>query len=223
MIGGLTPLSTSDYPGHLSAVVFCQGCPWRCGYCQNAHLVESSASPNLKWRTVLDFLERRIGLLDAVVFSGGEPTLQRTLPGAMKAVRAMGFRVGLHTSGAYPQRLASVLPLIDWIGLDIKAPFDAYESVTNAPGSGSRAKSSARLVMESGVDYEFRTTMHPTRLDGAKILTLAKELVEMGAKRYRVQEFRPKGCLDETLLGRAATSMTEAISEEINALFPNSN
>ena len=75
-IGGLTPLSTTDYPGQLAAAVFCQGCPWRCGYCHNPHLIPATVKQGIDWVEVMRFLERRRGLLDAVVFSGGEPTLQ---------------------------------------------------------------------------------------------------------------------------------------------------
>ena len=83
-VGGLVPLSTTDYPDHLSAVVFCQGCPWRCAYCHNPHLLPRRSDSEIAWPDVLAFLDRRRGLLDAVVFSGGEPTLQRALPDAMR-------------------------------------------------------------------------------------------------------------------------------------------
>ena len=89
-IGGFVPFSATDYPDHLSAVVFCQGCPWRCGYCHNVHLQPATNATELAWNSILSFLERRRGLLDAVVFSGGEPTLQHALAGAMRAVKALG-------------------------------------------------------------------------------------------------------------------------------------
>lgn len=101
-IGGLTPLTTIDFPGRLAAVVFCQGCPWRCGYCQNAHLIPPSAEKRVPWADVLAFLERRRGLLEGVVFSGGEPTLQAGLPEALRQVRDLGFATGLHTAGPSP-------------------------------------------------------------------------------------------------------------------------
>src|SRR5690242_19840999 len=126
-IGGFVPFSATDYPDHLCAVVFCQGCPWRCGYCHNAHLQAAAARTSIRWQDVLVFLGTRRGLLDAVVFSGGEPTMQRALPDAMREVKAQGFKVGLHTAGIYPRKLAMLLPLVDWTGLDVKAPFDRYE------------------------------------------------------------------------------------------------
>ena len=91
-VGGLVPFTTTDYPGKLAAVVFAQGCPWRCGYCHNPHLLAPRGGAELAWDGVLDWLDRRQGLLDAVVFSGGEATAQAALAGAVHAVRAKGFR-----------------------------------------------------------------------------------------------------------------------------------
>jgi len=115
VVGGLTPLSTVDWPGELAAVVFCQGCAWSCPYCHNANLrpVKPGERP---WAEVLAWLETRQGLLDAVVFSGGEPLLQHGLPQALETVRSLGFKAGLHTSGLDPAALARVLPRVDWVG-----------------------------------------------------------------------------------------------------------
>ena len=101
-VGGLTPLTTIDYPDNLSAVVFCQGCPLRCRYCHNAELLPRRGATHIAWRDILYFLRQRQGLLDAVVFSGGEPTQQRGLADAIDEVRALGFKIGLHTAGIYP-------------------------------------------------------------------------------------------------------------------------
>lgn len=120
-VGGFVPFTSTDYPDALSAVVFCQGCPWRCGYCHNPHLIPARADVHHDFDAILAWLASRRGLLDAVVFSGGEPTAQPGLVHAMQQVRRLGFLVGLHTSGAYPRRLADALPLTDWVGLDVKA------------------------------------------------------------------------------------------------------
>ena len=192
-IGGLTPFTSIDYPDHLAAVLFCQGCTWRCGYCHNRHLLATGVSGAITWEEVLAFLDRRRGLLDAVVFSGGEPTLQPWLRQAVREVRNMGFLVGLHTAGAFPERLKELLPYLDWVGMDIKAPFAEYELITGVPGSGREAEASARILHESGLPYEFRTTLHPLLTDegGRRILHLAHILQSMGAKRFAVQQLRP--------------------------------
>jgi pyruvate formate lyase activating enzyme len=198
-VGGLTPLSTTDWPGQLAAVVFCQGCPWRCGYCHNPDLIPARGEHEIPWDDVLAFLHRRRGLLDAVVFSGGEPTAQAGLADAMRAVRALGFRIGLHSGGAYPRRLAEVLPLVDWVGLDAKAPFADYARITGIAGSGDPARQSLDLVLASGVDAEIRTTVHPTLLADAEVIALTRDLSARGVKQHVVQAFRGQGCEDDTL------------------------
>lgn len=189
-IGGLMPLTTIDFPGRLAAVVFCQGCPWRCGYCHNPELQVRACETGLRWADTLKFLHRRQGLLDGVVFSGGEPTLQSGLVDAVRAVKAMGYQVGLHTAGPYPNRLARLLPWLDWVGMDVKMPFERYESVTGVPGSGARALASARRVLNSGIAYEFRTTVDCGLLQGDTLWTLARSLAKLGVRNYVLQECR---------------------------------
>ncbi len=203
-VGGLTPLSSTDWPGQLAAVVFCQGCPWRCGYCHNPDLIPAQAETELAWDDVMALLRRRQGLLDAVVFSGGEPTLQADLAEAMRDVRALGFKIGLHTGGMYPKRLDAVLPLVDWVGLDVKAPFANYAAITGVEGSGARAREGLERVLASGTDYEVRTTVHPAMLNDDALAGLARDLAERGVKRYVLQAFRPQGCRDADLCGKAA-------------------
>ena len=199
-VGGLTPFTSIDYPGQLSAVVFVQGCPWRCGYCHNPHLQPRSASAGPRWGEVIDFLRRRAGLLDAVVFSGGEPTIDLMLPRAIAEVRALGFKVGLHSAGVYPQRLQEVLPLVDWVGLDIKAPLaDAtgHDRVTAVRDSAEPVRRSLAALVQHGRDrglpFECRTTAHPTLLDDAALLALADELAAAGVEQWVLQIARSQG------------------------------
>lgn len=196
-VGGLERLSTCDWPGELAATVFLQGCPWDCPYCHNPHLipVEGPVGENevLDWGAVLGFLASRRGLLDGVVFSGGEPTLQGALPEAMKAVRALGFRIGLHTAGPYPARFAAVLPLCDWVGFDVKAPFSDYVCVTGAKGSGDKARDSLKLLLTSGVPHQVRTTVDPSLLNEAAVKRMSAELAALGVAQHTLQEFRLTG------------------------------
>ncbi len=174
------PFTTIDYPGALAAVLFCQGCPWRCLYCHNRHLLAQEGAAPVSWQEALALLERRRDLLDAVVFSGGEATLQAALPDAMRVVRAMGFRVGLHTAGPYPQRLRQCLPLLDWVGMDLKAPFDEYERITGIAGSGAAAEESAALLRQSGVAHQFRTTLDPFLQEGERIQAMQRMVEDWG-------------------------------------------
>ncbi|UFW88438.1 anaerobic ribonucleoside-triphosphate reductase activating protein (plasmid) [Bradyrhizobium barranii] len=200
-IGGLARLSTCDWPGELAATVFCQGCSWSCGYCHNPHLIPPRGESEIAWQGVLSFLDSRRGLLDGVVFSGGEPTLQAALPDAMRAVRGeLGFRVGLHTAGPCPTRLSAVLPLVDWIGFDVKAAFDDYERITGVIGSGINAKASLVRLLESGVACDIRTTVHNALLDRSDLARLASDLVALGVPAHRLQPFRAAGCTTASLL-----------------------
>ena len=192
-VGGLTRLTTIDFPGRLAAVVFCQGCPWRCGYCHNPGLLDASAPGAIAWEAVLAFLRERRGLLDGVVFSGGEPLAQSGLPEALAEVRALGFATALHTGGMYPERLAKVLPLLDWVGLDIKGPLPHYDAITHTPGSGARAWQSLKLLLASGVDYECRTTWHAGLFGAQALFALADQLANAGVAHWALQECRTPG------------------------------
>lgn len=206
-VGGITPFTATDFPGRLSAVIFVQGCPWRCGYCHNPHLQPRTAESPLAWEDIRAFLARRVGLIDAVVFSGGEPTMDPGLEAAVREVRESGFQIGLHSGGTHPKRLRQVLPLVDWVGLDIKATSAGYEAVTRVRGSGVPAFESLRAVLESGVDHEIRT--------------LARQLARMGVTRYALQVFRATGCQDADLNGMRFTAYPGAeLVAELEALFP---
>lgn len=194
-------------------MVYCQGCPWRCRYCHNPHLLPRRAAGGIAWSEVLEFLRRRRGLLDAVVFSGGEPTAQPGLDRAMREARALGYRIGLHSAGIYPRRFAEVLPLVDWVGFDVKAPFDAtYERVTGVRASGAAALESGRRLLASGVDYEFRTTWHAGFLSTAELERLTQNLHELGVRRYALQEFRARGCLAFRPEGNAVAADLDALA-----------
>ena len=192
-LGGLTPLTTIDFPGRLAAVVYCQGCPWRCGYCHNPELLDATAPPALPWERALAFLQSRRGLLDGVVFSGGEPTLQAALPAALREVRAMGFQTALHSGGMYPERLSALLPWLDWVGLDIKGPLQRCDTITAAPGSGAKAFDALRRLLISGVDYECRTTWHAGLFSAAELHALADDLAALGGWHWALQECRVPG------------------------------
>ncbi|NRF71005.1 anaerobic ribonucleoside-triphosphate reductase activating protein [Aquincola sp. S2] len=190
-VGGLTPFTSIDYPGKLSAVVFVQGCPWRCVYCHNPHLQRrEGGDEGRSWPDVLGLLKRRVGLVDAVVFSGGEPTIDPQLGTAMADVRALGFSVGLHTAGIYPRRLAEVLDRVDWIGFDVKAPLSEaalHDGIASVAGSSKAVAESLSMVLRSGVELECRTTAHPGVLSEADLLVLAQQLAALGVRRYALQ------------------------------------
>lgn len=218
-VAGLTRLSTTDFPGYLAAVVFVQGCAWRCRYCHNPAIQSRRDAPAMSWQTVLEFLDRRQGLLDAVVFCGGEPTVDRYLGAAMDEVRQRGFKVGLHTAGIYPQRLRDLLPKADWVGFDVKAPFPEYAQTTGVSGSGVPAQRSLAYLLASGVEYEVRTTRHPALLPPEKLAAMAISLRREGVEKFALQEYRPHGCID-LQLERLPPPSDDAMVHHLRKVFP---
>lgn len=201
-LAGLTPFTTIDFPGRLSAVAFVQGCPWKCVYCQNSWMQSRRFDPDLahsSWEALESLLKRRHGLLDAVVFSGGEPCLDPALPAAVREVRRMGYLVGLHTGGSYPARLAEVLPELAWVGLDVKAvPGDGahWVRVTGVEASEAKWAESLALIRGSGVSFECRTTAHPDYFSEAQLLETAAFLQARDVKDYALQICRkPPGLI----------------------------
>ncbi len=220
-VGGFTPLTTLDFPDRLSAVVFCQGCPWRCGYCHNPHLLPRRGQGEIPWGQVEGFLERRRGLLDAVVFSGGEPTLQRDLAAAVRRVRTLGFEAVLHTAGAFPERLGRLLPTLAWVALDVKAPLSHYGALTGAPGSGEAVRRSLEMLVEWGGAFEVRTTAHPNLTGDTSLLEIGHTLADLGVRHYVVQRFRPEGCDDGDLRATADPRFPGAqLRDRLASLIP---
>ncbi len=190
LIGGITPLSTLDFPGELAAVLFCQGCPWNCQYCQNTHLIPPRGDRTVPWLDAERFLLSRVGLLDAAVFSGGEPTTQSGLEPAMQRVHELGLKVGLHTAGASVRRFEAILDHCDWIGLDIKALPEDYEFLTGAPRSGVAAWDCLQLLARSGLPYEVRTTLHSHLTSRESLLEMAERLADLGVRSWALQTCR---------------------------------
>jgi pyruvate formate lyase activating enzyme len=223
-VGGFVPFSTLDWPGKFAAVVFVQGCPWRCSYCHNPHLQRRTGGAAASWPRIVEMLENRRGLLDGVVFSGGEPTADPRLPEAMAEVRGMGFRIGLHTAGIYPRRLSRVLPLADWVALDVKARDADYAGLTGDPQAARKAGAARAAALASGVALECRTTLQPGLFDRSGLLDLAQRLAGEGVKEYAIQEFRPQGCKEIPWHSHVSTRHLEAedlavLQSQISKLF----
>lgn len=219
-VGGMVPLTTIDYPGQLACVLFCQGCAWRCRYCHNPQLIPPRGSEEVDWRRVLAFLQRRQDLLDAVVFSGGEPTLQDGLLGAMDEVQEMGFRIGLHSAGIKPAAFAKALTGADWVGFDIKALPEDCQAITRVEGSGTANWRSLEYLLASGVDYECRTTVHWHLFEPARLLILAKRLNALGVKRFAVQLVRTERMFDPLLPSVSAQALLPELWGAMRELFP---
>jgi pyruvate formate lyase activating enzyme len=200
-IAGVEPFSSCDWPGHLTATLFLQGCPWQCTYCHNVSIIDSRTPGKVTWDEVLDLVTPRVGLLDGVVFSGGEPTRQAGLADAMRQVRDLGHSVGLHTCGAFPRRLSEIVNLVDWVGLDIKAPTAKYPAITQVANSAAPAYESLRLLLDAGVDLQVRTTVDPMILTPKDVASVEARMAELGVADFVVQEVRTDGTSAEFAAG----------------------
>ena len=190
-VGGVTPFTTIDFPGHLAAVLFCQGCSWRCRYCHNPHLLPTEPTGKHSWAEIIAWLETRKGLLDGIAISGGEPLLQRHLVESIGQLREMGFDIALHTSGVAPKRFKDALPAVDWVGLDIKAPFDEYDVITcGGAVSGDHAREVLIELLASGKPHELRCTLDLAFFTPERAAKMATQLVELEADHLIVQECR---------------------------------
>ena len=218
-VAGIVPMSTVDFPGRLAAVAFLQGCPWVCDYCQNPTTAANDLPAVYGWQDVEALLARRVGLLDALVFSGGEATMHPGLPAAAARARSLGFEVGLHTAGSNPARLERLLDdrLVDWVGLDIKEMPGRYAAVVGFDRGGLPWRALDALLA-SGIDYEVRTTITPD-IDPVPI---AEALAQRGVTRFALQQARPQGT-SPTFAAWAQTwgrGWFAAAAERVQAVLP---
>lgn len=197
-IAGFVPNSFVDYPGKIAALVFAPGCNMNCVYCHNYHLLKRDASRVLyNPRSILADLERKQGFVDALVLTGGEPTLQPKLSEFAAEVKKLGFLVKLDTNGTNPQVISHMLDkgLLDYIAMDLKAPFEKYEQVCGKSVDVGKIKKSIEIIMSSGIENEFRTTFWP-ELTKEDILETAGYVI--GAKRYTLQQYRKTERTEDT-------------------------
>ncbi len=196
-IGGIRKLSLIDYPGRPSAVVFTQGCNFRCTYCHNPELVHPRLfGEPLHADEVLSFLDTRKGLIEGVVVTGGEPLVQDGLAPFLRRVRAMGYGVKLDTNGSEPDRLEELLGegLVDYVAMDFKAPLGKYGRTTRVVTGREGLIRSLEMITGCGISYEIRTTVF-SGLEMGDLLEMAAELQSMKVESYFLQVFKPfSGC-----------------------------
>ncbi|HTW96548.1 MAG TPA: anaerobic ribonucleoside-triphosphate reductase activating protein [Candidatus Methylomirabilis sp.] len=226
-IGGLEKLSLIDYPGELSAVIFTIGCTFRCPFCYNPMLVLPSTGGRRgdtlprgeetdKGHTLITeddlflFLQARGGKLDAVVITGGEPTMQADLPDFIRRLKTLGYKIKLDTNGTNPAMLKELLAekLIDYLAMDIKAAPADYEISTGTKFDFEKIKQSVKLIMQSRLPYEFRTTCVPGFINEQSIAEIG-ELIR-GADKWYLQNFKSDAeLIDNSLRGKPGFSLAE--------------
>jgi len=189
-IAGFQKFSLIDYPGKISAIIFTQGCNFRCPFCHNPELVNPELfADTLDENSVLSFLKRRVAKLDGVVITGGEPLLQHDLVEFIERIKEIGYLIKLDTNGSYPEILKQLLAknLIDYIAMDIKAPLEKYPNVVKTDAYTEKIMESVKIILNSNIDYEFRTTVVKDLLTEDDLICIAKLI--RGAKRYVLQKF----------------------------------
>jgi len=194
-IGGLQGCSLIDYPGKISAIVFTIGCNFHCPYCHNPELVDETADEQPE-EDFFAFLESRVGKLDGVTITGGEPTIHDDLIPFIKKIKKMGFLVKLDSNGTHPEVLKEVIDqkLVDYLAMDIKGPLHKYAGAVARPVDTDKIKTSIKLLMESGVPYEFRTTVVKSMLTPDDFHEIGKLI--NGADAYYLQRFVPTKLLN---------------------------
>lgn len=229
-IGGIQKLTLIDYPGFTACIVFLSGCNFRCPWCHSPELVIPeviSDHPEISEKEILSFLDKRKGLLDGVVVCGGEPTVNRDLPQLLKKIKDIGFKIKLDTNGSNPAMLGDLISrkLIDYIAMDIKAPFSSlkdtqkYTKIVGVKIKLKEIKDSIKIIKVSGIDYEFRTTVIPSLHTKEDIKAIAKMISP--AKKYFIQRFRPNKNINSYFhnLSPYSENFMDDIVKEIKGFF----
>ena len=223
LISGLQKLTLLDYPGTLACTVFTGGCNFRCPFCHNTDLVLPDRLPReSEEERVLDFLKKRVGVLEGVAVTGGEPLLHADMPAFLEKIRALGYRIKLDTNGSFPDRLAEIVRagLVDRVAMDIKNSPALYAKTAGLERLDLDAIARSKdFLLTGAVDYEFRTTV-------VRGLHTAESLIEAarwiaGAKEYWLQQYRDSGnVLDGTELGSFDEAEMQALAEAVAPVLP---
>ena len=190
LIHGLQKMTLLDFPENVACTVFFGGCDLRCPYCHNFELVDGTAEPIMDDEEFFSFLKKRVGLLDGVAITGGEPLLRKDLPEFIRMIRELGFKVKLDTNGNHPDELKALLEegLVDYVAMDIKNSLPKYAVTTGlADFDTSNIEKSIEIIMHSGVSYEFRTTVVKELHDDSSFEAIGKMI--SGATHYYLQAF----------------------------------
>lgn len=215
-IRGLKKTSLLDYPGNICAVIFLGGCNYKCPFCHNPSIVSNKAE-KISRKEVFDFLKKRNGLIDGVCVSGGEPTIHKTLPNLLKAIKKLDLLVKLDTNGSNPAMLSKLIKekLVDYVAMDIKTSFGRYKEVL---GNAENVKKSIKILMDSGIGYEFRTTMVPGIVNNEELVEICSAL--KGAKKFCIQQFNPKMELIDESLSEKNPYAERELEEFLNTAKP---
>ncbi len=224
MIAGLQKMTLLDYPGKVACTVFLQGCNFRCPFCHNSDLLGKEGPEPISEETLFAFLKKRVGLLDAVCITGGEPTLQKDLPDLIRKIRELGYLVKLDTNGSRPDVLKALVAenLLDYVAMDIKNSPDLYGKTAGVPNMTlDKIEESVRFLLTDKVDYEFRTTVAEELHDGTSFARIGQWLQGLSparkAKRLFIQPYVDR---DTVLSGGLHTPTAETLRQMADSAAP---
>lgn len=220
-ISGLQKLTLLDYPGKMACTVFTYGCNFRCGFCHNALLVTEENSDSISEDEFFTFLKKRQGILDGVCISGGEPTLQMDLSEFICKIKALGYSVKLDTNGSCPDVIRHLIEkkLVDYIAMDIKNSPEKYSLTCGCEVDTDLIKESVRIIKESGIGHEFRTTTVREYHSAEDFAQIADWLE--GTSRYFLQHFEDSGNLIGDNLSPIGKEEMTAFADSIREKLPN--
>jgi pyruvate formate lyase activating enzyme len=209
IFGGFEKFTLIDYPGKIACMVYTVGCNFRCPYCHNPELVDESVKETWTEKEILEFLDRRKGILQGLVITGGEPTMHKDLPAFIKKVKKLGFLVKLDSNGTNPEMLEKLIDknLVDYIAMDIKSPLAKYSQTVMHNVDTRAIRKSIKIIMSSGVLYEFRTTLIKALVSPEDLIQIGKEI--HGARSYFLQKFIPTKILNPQFLRKTTYSDEE--------------
>ncbi len=221
-VGGVQPLTLIDFPGKIATVLFAQGCNMRCRFCYNMSLLSPRSHSEIPWGQIVEFLADRQGFIEGVVFSGGEPCMQgEALLSAMRQVRELGFEIGLHTNGCYPEIVVKAIRqrLLHFVAVDYKAPFASYAAVAGDKVNEQAFAAMVDAIVEAGLPHEFRTTWHPDLIKESDLLVMAGWLMQHRVSNYALQKFKAGSALDSSLRALSQSWILESTVLKLKEMF----
>jgi len=223
-ISGLQKMTLLDFPGKVACTVFLQGCNFRCPFCHNSDLLGGTGPEEIGVDTLMAFLKKRVGLLDAVCITGGEPTLQKDLPELLEQIKALGYLVKLDTNGTQPQVVKALAEkgLIDYVAMDIKNSPDRYGDTAGTPRMElAPLEETMQFLMTGDLDYEFRTTVVAQLHDEESVEAIGKWLQRLSpqrkAKRLFLQAYMDR---DTVLMGGLSAHSKQTMERFVDILTP---
>lgn len=224
-IAGIQKLTLLDYPGHIAATLFTPGCDLRCPFCHNSELVLDNSGLEYYPEEVLDFLKTRVGKLDGIAITGGEPLMQADLADYIRKLRALGFKIKLDTNGTFPEKLKGLLceGLVDYVAMDIKNSPESWAKTAGVAGEAAevlfeKTLQSLEILKNSGVEYELRTTI----VKGLHQLSDMEGLGKLaaGTKKYYLQSFADSGAILEDGFSAWDKETLQKMLEEVKKYVP---